>query len=230
MDVVLRTDSLEDRLLSKVKVDAAGCFLWQAGCSRLGYGVIRIGNRNVPAHRAAFAVFRREVPDGIEVCHKCDVRNCINPSHLFLGTHADNMRDAVSKGRFARGAAKPSAVLTGEQVIELVQRYNAGELPLDLIREYGICKATLQTIVKKRKWTHLDRPDAVRFQIGARPGSTHQVKGVRHHNAKVNADIVRAIRADRKAGVKLDDLAEKYGIAFSNISRICLRKAWGHVL
>lgn len=224
------TDALRDRLLSKIAVDAAGCFLWQAGCSRLGYGVIRIGNRNVTAHRASYSAFRRAIPEGLDVCHRCDVRNCINPAHLFLGTHAENMRDAVEKGRFARGEAKPSAVLTDEQVIELVQRYNAGELPLDLIQEYGICKATLHSIVKKSKWTHLDRPDAVRFPIGARPGSSHQVKGARHPNAKVNADIVRTIRADRQRGVKLDDIASKYGITASSVSCICLRKAWRHVL
>ena len=76
-----------------------GCWLWQRAKTNQGYGSLVIGGERWKAHRLAYSVFRGPIPEGLYVCHKCDVPQCVNPYHLFLGTHSDNMQDASKKGR-----------------------------------------------------------------------------------------------------------------------------------
>lgn len=77
----------------------SGCWLWIGACDSVGYGNFRIKNKSWKAHRFSWTIHNGIIPDGLFVLHKCDVRPCINPNHLFLGTHLDNMRDMHAKGR-----------------------------------------------------------------------------------------------------------------------------------
>lgn len=78
----------------------SGCWLWDGAISTNGYGAFRFNNKTVPAHRASYMLFTGNINSGFEICHKCDTPSCVNPSHLFLGTHKDNMVDASRKGKF----------------------------------------------------------------------------------------------------------------------------------
>jgi len=80
-------------------VSESGCWVWIAGINDKGYGRFKLDGKLFLAHRAAYTIYVGEIPQGINVCHKCDVPECVNPDHLFLGTQKDNIQDSKSKGR-----------------------------------------------------------------------------------------------------------------------------------
>jgi len=83
-----------------IPVPESGCWLWTGAVHPVyGYGRIHIGNKNPHAHRVSYETYKGSIPAGMLVCHKCDVRSCINPNHLFLGTIADNNHDMYQKKR-----------------------------------------------------------------------------------------------------------------------------------
>lgn len=165
--------TLEERLLAQCdKTDS--CWLWRGKKNSKGYGRLRrTGGSEVFAHRAAYASWRGPIPDGLLVLHSCDVRACINPDHLHLGTTQDNSREAVERGRIARG-----------------ERHGTR--------------------------TH---PESFRLRVYT-PGS----RGI-----KLSLDDVRMIRAWRRLGFKLKDIAPAFGVHLGTISRIDRRETWGNV-
>lgn len=122
---------------------AAECWLWSAALNNRGYGYL--GGWSEPrqlAHRVAYELHTGQaIPEGMSVCHTCDVRHCVNPEHLFLGTHAENMRDMAAKGR-SRVAPKLSA----EQVAEIRRRCQGGANQTRLAEEYGITQGQVSRI------------------------------------------------------------------------------------
>lgn len=96
---------LFDRLRMWCRVDGSGCWIWTQSCSGSiprpsgHHGTTSIKGRSISTHRAMWIALYGEIPDGLHVCHTCDKPPCIHPFHLWLGTHADNMRDSIIKGR-----------------------------------------------------------------------------------------------------------------------------------
>lgn len=84
-------------------VTESGCWIWTGAIQGKGYGYTRFEFRAYKAHRLSWLAHRGAIPAGQLVLHRCDVRSCVNPDHLFLGTHADNMRDMRAKGRTYKG-------------------------------------------------------------------------------------------------------------------------------
>lgn len=80
-----------------------GCWLWNGSIQNNGYSSTRFLGRRIPSHRASYLSFVGEIGESLEVCHKCDVRNCINPDHLYLATHQQNMLDMKARGRARNG-------------------------------------------------------------------------------------------------------------------------------
>lgn len=154
------------RFWSKVeKTD--GCWIWKAARNRsTGYGAFCVVKPYIRgAHRVSYQMVYGPVPPGTVICHHCDNPACVRPDHLFAGTHADNVRDKVAKGRQARGerlnkasqvgGRNHAAKLTDAQVIEIRERVANGERPTDVAREFGIRYRTLWTITARKRWTHL---------------------------------------------------------------------------
>lgn len=145
------------------KVDRSGdCWIWQGSLTRAGYGHMGTGGRaepNIYAHRLAWELLRGPIPPGMEVCHDCpggDNRACVNPAHLFLGTHLDNMGDMTMKGRGANGESLPQAKLTEDNVRAIRARYARGDIPMSaLAREYGVSESTILRVVRRIDWRHV---------------------------------------------------------------------------
>lgn len=147
-----------ERFESKI-TKTKSCWEWNAAKYNNGYGAFYYNGRNRLAHRIAYKIYIGEIPKGMFVCHHCDNRWCVNPSHLFLGTHTENMIDCKSKGRnvypILLGEKNARAKLTEAQVIEIMSRLNEGETQVDLGKEFGIAQASISLIVRGINWKHL---------------------------------------------------------------------------
>jgi hypothetical protein len=146
-----------ERFLAKVCPEPnGGCWLWRGQLRADGYGLVRFERKVYLAHRLAWKFFRGEIASGLVVCHKCDIRACVNPEHLFLGTMMDNVRDMMEKGRSRHGEKNTSAKLTTEQVIRIKATLAEGLLRVsDIAREYGVTHATIGCIARGTSWRHV---------------------------------------------------------------------------
>lgn len=90
-----------DTVMKFSYVDDNGCWRWVGYKSKMGYGYIKYMGKTTTAHRAAYMALVGDFDTSLEVCHACDVPDCVNPNHLFLGTHYENMKDMQKKGRAA---------------------------------------------------------------------------------------------------------------------------------
>lgn len=147
------------------KVDQSGgpdaCWIWTAAMYPQGYGMYSQNNRTMGAHIYSWELANGPVTDGLYVCHNCpdgDNPACVNPSHLFLGTAGDNVRDCHAKGRAVtpKGAEHCRAKLTEDQVREIRQRYAAGNVSTrQLGKVYGIEQSAISAIVRRERWKHV---------------------------------------------------------------------------
>lgn len=142
------------RLLAKVCIASDGCWLWTAGKYSNGYGAFRFQGRVTGAHRASYVLLVGPIPDGLDVLHRCDRPACINPRHLFTGTHADNMHDKNAKGRgnYAFGARQGWTHLTDEDIIKI---RTDTRLQKDIAAAFGIGRSTVSTIRTRKTWYHV---------------------------------------------------------------------------
>lgn len=136
-------------------VTESGCWIWMLALGRHGYGSIKHQGKMLKSHRVSWMVYRGAIPDGIKVLHTCDIRCCINPDHLFLGTQADNVADMIKKKRAANvdGERNPNAKLTAEQVLEIRKCSGTHQSIGD---RYGVGKSIIGYIKNRDNWRSLD--------------------------------------------------------------------------
>ena len=137
------------------------CWNWGMSVNKDGYGQARHMGLSFGAHRLMFMLIHPHYDvSGRLICHTCDNRRCINPEHLYAGTHKSNMRDMISRGRdnfvgCPSGERHKDAKLTEKKVIAIRARNNAGEGYRVLAKAYGVDRTTIKNIVKRVTWKHL---------------------------------------------------------------------------
>lgn len=147
-------------LFARVVINDADCWGWigaKKGTAPHLYPCLNDdGRRLVSACRLSFQFFNGAIPDGHEVCHRCDNPECCNPAHLFLGTARENAEDKSRKGRSVHSERSHFAHLTAEQVHEIRRRATRGETQQSLAQSYGVQQACISKIVLRRTWRHLE--------------------------------------------------------------------------
>jgi len=147
--------TLRDRFEAKyIPEPMSGCWIWTASIKPNGYGQIRAGTGVSYAHRVAYELYVGLIPEGMFVCHRCDICACCNPAHLFISDHAGNMRDMIAKERQVnlRGEAHGSSKLTEAEVMEI--RAAPGTLKTIAAR-FEISKSHVGYIKRRKTWAHL---------------------------------------------------------------------------
>jgi hypothetical protein len=132
-----------------------GCWNWCGRTRGQGYGFMHINKKRVYVHRLAAMLAGLDI-SGKVVCHHCDNRLCVNPSHLFVGTPIDNIKDRCKKGRSAKGEMIGKAKLTTSQVIAIRSNYTGawGEMA-NLARQYKVSHSAIWHVIVGKTWKHL---------------------------------------------------------------------------
>lgn len=168
---VYESSPVAERLARQLRKDSpGGCWIFSGkSVGGSGYGMIstvRDGKRvKASAHRVAFVLANNlELTDieGKFVCHKCDVRLCCNPEHLFLGTHQDNVDDMHRKGRGPvmgfHGEINGKAKMTAASVAEARAAAASGASVLSLANKYGVCWSSMDKLISGKTWATVPMP------------------------------------------------------------------------
>jgi hypothetical protein len=142
---------------------AEGCWPYLGASIPDGYGWVSWRGTQMGAHRVAWILTHGEIPKGMHVLHRCDNRRCVNPDHLFLGTHLDNMADMYSKGRNTRGALA-KAKITEAQAIEILKAKPAEvrgswRIAEELAARTGITAGAVACIWRGDSWAYLQKKE-----------------------------------------------------------------------
>lgn len=162
-----KVEPIEKRFFKRVEKTET-CWLWKTHLNTGGYG--RFYNdekRFVMAHRFSWEHFNGEIPEGLFILHKCDVRHCVNPDHLFIGTQQDNMDDMVKKKR--QGDVKreknSQAKLKEKDVHEIRRRFQDEYfwgIQSKLAKEYGVAQCTISNILREQRWPETKKEHQLR--------------------------------------------------------------------
>lgn len=200
------------------------CWLWTGKPGSFGYGHIHCDGILCMAHRLSWIINKGNIPKGLSVLHRCDIRNCIRPSHLFLGTYLDNFHDAVKKGRWKAGFGE--AVGTSKLTAHLVQkiRYEYRDTKAtqkQIGDKYGVTEECIKLIIDGKSWKRAGGPTG--FKVDKK------VRGERVKGAKLTDEKVKTIWINFHNGIKGYIIAKMLGVPRGSVYGVLSGKYWKHV-
>lgn len=206
------------RFWSRIEKMEDGC--WRVGGSKYGneYAQLSLGKGKgtVTAHRFSYELHHGPIPLGLYVCHRCDVKNCVNPDHLYAGTHEDNTQDNIDRGRFKLTKVRPlktrrlvrqkNRCLHSDERRRMIEEYESGKFTqTELAKRYGMSQGAVSANI--RSW-----PD--RKEDGGKKRSGH-------FRRKISAECALQIVELYATGkCTQTELAEKFGVTQTHVSRL----------
>lgn len=149
-------DAIKNLFWSNV-LKTESCWIYNKKPNSRGYGNIGLGNsKQTSAHRFSYEIHFGSIPSLLFVCHTCDNRMCVNPEHLFLGTHQENVTDMVQKKRNVKGENHWSNRLTEKQVKEIKYMLKNNINYKIISNRYGVSHHTIFDIKRNKSWKHID--------------------------------------------------------------------------
>lgn len=217
-----------ERFRRMVRKDASGCWVWLGARTAGGYGKFCADGKDYLAHRFSVAFLGgADLLQGAVVLHKCHKRSCVNPRHLRVGTHAENMRDMAAAGRcarqhgprpFTRGEFNGKAKLTAKEVARLRALYRKGKHSRnELARRFGLSWSSADRIVRGVGRPFDGRPDLC----------TAERK--RLYKSKLRPHDVRKIRRRIASGESQGAVARAFGVHQVAVWKIVHGETWRHV-
>lgn len=152
---ILNKNGEQKRFWSKVKIhdNNKDCWIWIGYCDYKGYGSIRLNNKNVLAHRLSISIYQKAPVDNDKVVlHLCDNPSCVNPIHLLIGNHQDNMDDMKSKKRHTFGETKYNSILTVEKVVKARKMALKGFTTAEISRFFNVKHETIRQAINGLSW------------------------------------------------------------------------------
>lgn len=129
----------------------SGCWLW-IGALGGDYGNIKVNGAKTGSHVYSWKLNKGDIPKGIFVCHKCDTPLCVNPNHLFLGTHKENMKDMRLKARSAKGSRASRSKLNENEVTAIRNDPSSWDV---IAKKYGVTRENIRAVKIRLTWTHI---------------------------------------------------------------------------
>lgn len=215
-----------DRFWSHIdKKEENECWIWKKCKSKDGYGQIGYTRNNerktLKTHRVAYELAYGKIPEGLEVMHICDNPPCCNPSHLSLGTHAENIKDMYLKNRGAdtKGTLNGRSILSEKEVLEIRELYKSKNTTYKkLANNFNVSPGCIKSIILGLNWK----------EIG---GKMDVYEDVRYTISKVSKEEVRDIRKLREQeGWSLKSLCDKYNMSKSGMYSIISYETWKDII
>lgn len=144
-----------EKILSKVSIDDNGCWVFTGAKVKDGYGVVGINHKTVSVHRHVYSEYYGEIPDGLCICHHCDNPPCVNPKHLFAGTHKENSQDRENKGRGICGEKNHRSKLTNTNVKRIRELLSIGYTQQYISDLFGVRQGEISRIKTKKRWARV---------------------------------------------------------------------------
>jgi len=150
--------SLQERFEEKVEfIPPSSCHWWSASLNNDGYGQFRVGGKMQKTHRVAYSLYKGPILQGMCVCHSCDNRACVNPDHLWLGTHIQNIADRVKKDRSRKdlkGSNSRWAKLS-EDDIQVIRGLLKNHTQEFIAKRFGVLQGAISKIKLRKTWSHI---------------------------------------------------------------------------
>lgn len=157
-NILSSRDKVIKRFKSKISIDKnSRCWIWIGTTSR-GYGKFKLNRRLEYAHRVSIELFKGIIPGNLQVLHKCGVRSCVNPDHLYIGTHGDNMEDGIRAGVYGKLSWKEVNEIRKLVRPRIIRKEDTASRKEASIK-YGVAQSTINKIVSDKTWLTKFRPE-----------------------------------------------------------------------